>query len=80
MARENLQAESYKCCSLKIGGPVVKKPPAKAGHTDLIPGLRCILHTSGQLSPWATTTEAHMRQLLSPWARAHALQQEMPLQ
>ena len=39
------------------GGSVVKNPPAKAGDMGIIPGH--IPHTMEQLSPCATTTEAH---------------------
>ena len=40
------------------GGPVVKKLPANAGDTSLIPGPgRSYRTTEEQLSPRATTTE-----------------------
>ena len=40
------------------GGPLVKNPPYHAGDMGLIPGLGTkIPHATGQLSPWATTTE-----------------------
>ena len=42
-------------------GPVVKNPPASAGDTGLIPGLRTkIPHATGQLGLCARTTEAHV--------------------
>ena len=74
------------------GGTVVKNPPANAGDTGSIPGLGrfhmpqsnsarvpqllnlCSRALEPQLlSPRATTTEAHAH-------RAHAPQQEKPLQ
>ena len=40
------------------GGPVVKNPPSNAGDAGSIPGQGTeIPHATGQLSPWATTTE-----------------------
>ena len=40
------------------GGPVVKNPPSNAGDAGSIPGWGTeIPHTTGQLSPRATTTE-----------------------
>ena len=33
--------------------------PANAGDTDSVPGLGKIPHAPGQLSPCATSTEAH---------------------
>ena len=42
------------------GGPVVKNPPANAGDMGLIPDRETkIPPAKGQLSLWATTTEAH---------------------
>ena len=38
------------------GGPVVKNPPANAGDTGSIPSPGKF-HVSGQLGPYATTTE-----------------------
>ena len=52
------------------GGPTVKNPPPNAGDTGSIPGGGTkIPHTTGQLSPRATTTE-----LGSLNERAHVLQ------
>ena len=55
------------------GGPVVKNPLANAGDTGSIPGPWKIPHAMEQLSPCVPTTEP-----MCP--RAHALQQEKPLQ
>ena len=42
------------------GSPVVKNPPANAGDMGLIPGRETkIPPAKGQLSLWATATEAH---------------------
>ena len=41
-----------------LSGPVVKSPPCNAGNVGSISGQGAsIPHASGQLSPWATTTE-----------------------
>ena len=50
---------------------MVKNPPASAGDTGLIRGLGRSHMLVGQLSPCATTTEAHV-------PRARAPQQEKP--
>ena len=43
------------------GCPVVRSLPANAGDTGSIPGPRTkIPHATGQLSPCATVTEAHL--------------------
>ena len=42
------------------GSPVIKNPPVKAGDTGSIPGSGKIPHAMKQLSPCATTTEAHL--------------------
>ena len=55
------------------GGPVVKNQPANAGHTGLIPDPGRFYMLQGNL--------ARVPQLLKPTSfRAHALQQEKPLQ
>ena len=41
------------------GGAAVKNPPANAGDTGLIPDPGRIPQAVEQLSPCATTTEAH---------------------
>ena len=49
--------------------PVVKNSPCNAGDVSLIPGQGTkILHSVGQLSPWATTTEPshHIQRVHSP--------------
>ena len=51
------------------GGPVVKNPSANAGDTGFILGPGKIPHASGQLSPSATTTEAHAPQSLCSQTR-----------
>ena len=52
------------------GGPVGKNPPSNAGHAGLILGRGTkISHAAGQLSPPATTREAH-----APQQRARVLQ------
>ena len=41
-----------------LGGPVVENPPSNAGDEGWIPGQGTrIPHATGQLGPWATTTE-----------------------
>ena len=55
------------------GGPLVKNPPANAGHIGLIPDPGRSPHASEQLSPCATTAEARA-------PRAGAPQQEKPPQ
>ena len=55
------------------GGAVVKNPPANAGDMCSIPGPGRSHMATEQLSPCATTTEAHA-------PRAHALQREKPPQ
>ena len=47
------------------GGAVVKNPPASAGDTGLIPGLGRSHLLRSKLSPYTTTTEARVPQLLS---------------
>ena len=49
----------------EAGGPVVMNPPANAGDVGSIPGRGTkIPHASGQLSPCAITTEAHVLRVL----------------
>ena len=43
------------------GGPLVRNLPSNAGDMGSIPGWRTeIPHASGQLSPLATTRDAHL--------------------
>ena len=53
-------------------GPVIKSPPANSGDTGLIPGLGRSHMPRGNL--------ACVPQLLSPYSRACAPQQEKPSQ
>ena len=54
------------------GGPVAKNPTSNAGDLGSIPGRGTkIPHASGQLSPSATTTEAHMPRAHAPNKRSH---------
>ena len=55
------------------GGALVKNPPANAGGHGFEPWSGKIPHAAEQLSPRATTTEAHV-------PRARAPQQEKPPQ
>ena len=49
----------------EAGGPVVTNPPANAGDVGSIPGQGTeIPHASGQLSPCAITSEAHVPRVL----------------
>ena len=49
----------YKSSSGLLCGPVVKNPPVDAGGRRFNPWSKKISHAMGQLSPWATTAEAH---------------------
>ena len=55
------------------GGPLAKNPPASEGDTGLIPGLGRYL---GATNYWAQTPQP----LMLEHPRAHAPQQEKPLQ
>ena len=65
------RATIFKPGAVFPGGPVIKNLSANAGDMGSIPGS--ISHAVEQLTPWATTTEAHM-------PRAYAPQQEKPWQ
>ena len=60
------------------GGPLAKNPPASGGDTGLIPGLgRCLGATKSRChNYWAQTPQP----LMLEHPRAHAPQQEKPLQ
>ena len=48
------------CGQGRPGGPVVKNPPASAGHSGFDPWSGKIPHASGQLSFQAATTKARV--------------------
>ena len=60
-------------------GPLVKKPPANAGHTGLIL-LHKIPHAAKQLSLQVTTTEPVLYSLWATVTEAHSSTAHIPKQ
>ena len=71
-------SDSHLSMMIYFGSPVVKSLPWNAQDVGSIPGREVkILHASGQLSPWATTTEPmshYWREACTPQGKVRMLQ------